>query len=250
MLLVSDAEYDFSIRIGCTVSKDKCKTYYDLVMRQLCTKIDLGNYRPDGFSKCFISEYLKQSSKIFTSFINYYYNSNLAEDAYTNFTNESFSSVYLEAFKNIVQKMYTEDDYSYLYGLLTNAQSDEMQKDSDDSDNNTDQQTQAIEETKEETILEKFNRKYRLFFIDEKRYYEFKMDTITPVLENTVPYLFRYNNIEIYESTWKQMTLRILEEIDKLNPKSAADLLSLTYWWSKTEVFSVNCKTNFSPFNS
>ena len=46
------------------------------------------------------------------------------------------------------------------------------------------------------------------------------MTTKLPVLENTIPYLFRYKDIEIYESSWNKMAVRIVEELDKLYPKS------------------------------
>ena len=62
--------------------------------------------------------------------------------------------------------------------------------------------------------------KYNLFFINGRRYYEFDMTTKLPVLENTIPYLFRYKDIEIYESSWNKMAVRIVEELDKLYPKS------------------------------
>lgn len=95
-------------------------------------------------------------------------------------------------------------------------------------------------------LMDKFN----LFFVDGKRYYEFDMTTKLPVLENSIPYLFRYKEIEIYESTWNKMTVRIVEELDKLYPKSESYLLSLKYWWSKTEVFSPVPRRNFSAYKN
>ena len=90
--------------------------------------------------------------------------------------------------------------------------------------------------------------KYNLFFINGKRYYEFDMTTKLPILENAVPYVFKYKDIEIYETSWKHISFRILEEIDKLSPKSEEYLLNLRYWWSKTEVFSTSQHPNFTPF--
>ncbi len=92
--------------------------------------------------------------------------------------------------------------------------------------------------------------KYNLFFINGRRYYEFDMTTKLPVLENTIPYLFRYKDIEIYESSWNKMTVRIVEELDKLYPKSESYLLNLQYWWSKTEVFSPVPRRNFSAYKN
>lgn len=92
--------------------------------------------------------------------------------------------------------------------------------------------------------------KYNLFFINGRRYYEFDMTTKLPVLENTIPYLFRYKDIEIYESRWNKMAVRIVEELDKLYPKSESYLLNLQYWRSKTEVFSSVPRKNFSAYKN
>ena len=92
--------------------------------------------------------------------------------------------------------------------------------------------------------------KYNLFFINGRRYYEFDMTTKLPVLENTIPYLFRYKDIEIYESSWNKMAVRIVEELDKMCPKSESYLLGLQYWWSKSEVFSSKPRRNFSAYKS
>ena len=92
--------------------------------------------------------------------------------------------------------------------------------------------------------------KYNLFFINGRRYYEFDMTTKLPILENTIPYLFRYKDIEIYESSWNKMAVRIVEELDKIHPRSESYLLKLEYWWSKTEVFSSVPRRNFSPYKN
>lgn len=89
---------------------------------------------------------------------------------------------------------------------------------------------------------------YGVIFIGGKRYYEFDMTSKLPILENTIPFLFKYKNIEIYESSWKMMAVKIVEELDKINPKSKDFLLKLEYWWSKTEVFSSIPRTNFTAF--
>ena len=89
---------------------------------------------------------------------------------------------------------------------------------------------------------------YNLIFINGKRYYEFDLTTKLPVLDNCIPYLFRYRNIEIYESSWNKMAVRIVEELDKIHPRSTAYLLKLEYWWSKTEVFSAVPRKNFTSY--
>lgn len=73
--------------------------------------------------------------------------------------------------------------------------------------------------------------KYKIIYDNNKRYYIFDMLMKILILDNTVPYLFRYNDIEIYESSWNKMTVRILKEIDERNPKSNEELLSIKYYW-------------------
>lgn len=95
-----------------------------------------------------------------------------------------------------------------------------------------------------------FMPKYDLFVKNNKRYYKFDMTTELPSLENTIPYCFKYGNIEVYDSSWNRITVKIAEELDKLNHKEESFLLSLKYGWSKAEVFSTSPRINFLPFKS
>ena len=76
------------------------------------------------------------------------------------------------------------------------------------------------------------------------------MLTTLPLLENTIPYFFKYKDIEIYEASWNKMTIKILKEIDKRNPKTEDELLKIKYYWSKQEVFTINKKINHYPFKT
>ena len=44
------------------------------------------------------------------------------------------------------------------------------------------------------------------------------------------------------------MALKIVQELDKRNPKTDDYLLNIKYSWSKTEVFSKIKRTNYTPF--
>lgn len=92
--------------------------------------------------------------------------------------------------------------------------------------------------------------KYGIIYENGKRYYQFDMETKLPILDDTVPYYFRYKNIEIYESSWVRMTIRIIEEVDKLWPKSEDELLELRYSWSKQAPFSREKRTNFNQYKN
>ena len=89
---------------------------------------------------------------------------------------------------------------------------------------------------------------FKIHVINGRRYYEYNVDEKLPLLDNTIPYYFKYKNIEIYDNRWMMLTLKIVQELDKLNPKMDDYLLNIKYSWSKTEVFSKTKRTNYTPF--
>lgn len=94
------------------------------------------------------------------------------------------------------------------------------------------------------------NEKYKISIIDGKRYYQFDMTEKLPILDDTIPHCFKYKDIEIYESAWNRMALRIVEELDKKDPHNDYWYLTLRYEWSKTNVFSQTRQTNFTKFKN
>ena len=90
--------------------------------------------------------------------------------------------------------------------------------------------------------------KYHIKYVNNRRYYEFDLNTKVPSLDNTVPFYFKYGNFEIYESAWNRITLAILNYLDTIEPKSEEYLLSLRYPWNDKVVFSTDRRINFSPF--
>lgn len=90
--------------------------------------------------------------------------------------------------------------------------------------------------------------KYKIHYVNGKRYYEVDLANRELSLENTTPYLFQYRDIQIQSGSWNRMAVAILTELDKRDPKTDEYLLSLKYYWSRTDVFSREHKTNFSPF--
>lgn len=92
--------------------------------------------------------------------------------------------------------------------------------------------------------------KYKIHVIDGRRYYEYNVGEELPLLDETIPYLFKYNDIEIYENAWTHLSLALLTELDKRNPKTEEYLLGLKYSWSKTDVFSKTKRTNFVSFKN
>ena len=90
--------------------------------------------------------------------------------------------------------------------------------------------------------------KYKIHVINGRRYYEYNVDEKLPLLDNTIPYYFKHKDIEIYDNRWMFLAQKLVEELDKRNPKTDDYLLSIRYSWSKTDVFSRTKKTNYLPF--
>jgi len=89
---------------------------------------------------------------------------------------------------------------------------------------------------------------YHIIYQKGKRRYIFDMSDTQPVLDFCIPHRFRYKDIEIVSHAWNEMTVKILEAIDRINHKSDEELLNLTYSWSKTKPFSEKKLTNFTKF--
>lgn len=92
--------------------------------------------------------------------------------------------------------------------------------------------------------------KYKIHYIEGRRYYEFDMTDTLPILNETTPYLFRYKNIEVCCSAWNKMTIAILSELEKISSKTEEELLSIKYDWTKTAIFSATPKTNYTPYRN
>lgn len=90
--------------------------------------------------------------------------------------------------------------------------------------------------------------KYKMHVINGRRYYEYNVDEKLPLLDYTIPYYFKYNDIEIYDNRWMFLALKLVQELDKRNPKTDDYLLGIRYSWSKTDVFSKTKKTNYLLF--
>jgi len=89
--------------------------------------------------------------------------------------------------------------------------------------------------------------KYNIYYLNDRRIYIEDLSKKL-LLENTIPYMFEYKDIRIYDSAWNRITLKILEAIDELNPMDSHKLLELQYKWSNSPVFSEYQYSNFQPF--
>jgi len=90
--------------------------------------------------------------------------------------------------------------------------------------------------------------KYNIVHIEGCRYYIVDLKTKDFYFENTLPYCCVINKVELYDSSWKGMIVKVAEELDRLNPKTEEELLAMSNSWGKQDVFSLKKKSNYQPF--
>ena len=86
-----------------------------------------------------------------------------------------------------------------------------------------------------------------IVYVNHRRFYSLDLTQEYNNLENSIPKLFKYKDIKISSNSWGDMAVQIVEELNKINPKTTEELLSVQYPFSdKYEVFSKEKKTNYS----
>ena len=88
--------------------------------------------------------------------------------------------------------------------------------------------------------------KYNIIYINNKRYYKINLNEDNLDLQNTTPYSISFNGITIEDSVWGSMAVKVVEQLNKFNPKQNEELLGLKYPFSiRKKVFSETKDTNF-----
>ena len=94
----------------------------------------------------------------------------------------------------------------------------------------------------------KLLEKYNIVTINGKRYYKEDLTKRDFIVECAVPYCFKYEDIEIYESAWTRMLTSVLKVIDAKNPKRSDELLKIENDWGKQKVFYEKEQSNTIEF--
>ena len=93
-----------------------------------------------------------------------------------------------------------------------------------------------------------FEEENNIVYIDGKRAYIVDLSKREYSFECTEPIYFKYQDFEVFESSWKQLILKILIYLDEKSPKSQDELLSLKNDWGKQAVFSNTKLKNYVSF--
>lgn len=97
-------------------------------------------------------------------------------------------------------------------------------------------------------MLEEILNKYNIVHIDGCRYYLINLKERSFDFEFTAPYCITINGVTIFDSSWKNIIPRIVEELDSKMPKSKQELLNIKCDWGKQCVFGEDRKSNFTPY--
>ena len=100
------------------------------------------------------------------------------------------------------------------------------------------------------SILSRLQKKYGLIFVGTKRYYSFDMTTKYFSLDNTSPFLFSSRYFDVRETSWNRMTLKILEQLDKMRPNPTSTYLNIKFWWNSNKAFSLTPHRYYLPFKN
>lgn len=98
--------------------------------------------------------------------------------------------------------------------------------------------------------IKELEKKYNIVYINGNRFYINDLSERTYNYEYAIPCYFSYKNIEIFNNSWKNMLVEIINKLDEINPKSEEELLSIKCDWGKQSVFSKEKKQNFVPFKN
>lgn len=115
---IGDDVFDFVTHIDCHIKKGDCQDNYDKCMRYLCTQLELSNYKPNWYSNCYISEYIKKNIVAFDRFMNEENEEKFQPQNYDDIDDETFYDLYLNTFENLVVGNYADEDYEKLLRYL------------------------------------------------------------------------------------------------------------------------------------
>lgn len=117
---ISDDVYDWWVDFSCCTDKSKCTDYYDKLMRYFATQIECDRYRPNWYSNCFVSKFIKEHLNVFRQFLNEENREGRrpkdCEDSETD--DETFYTIYMTSMKQLIGGDYSERECEKLFKML------------------------------------------------------------------------------------------------------------------------------------
>lgn len=119
---IADNVWDFMTNFGCKVKKDKCKDYYDKLMRLFAINIECNHFelRSSPVAHCYISEYISKNINAFNTFMGKNNRDGYKPSEYKLVEEETdlWYDLYMNTFESLVVGNYSDDQYKELYELL------------------------------------------------------------------------------------------------------------------------------------
>lgn len=89
--------------------------------------------------------------------------------------------------------------------------------------------------------------KYNIVLTNNERFYVESLTERNFVLDGATPIYLMVGDTYLSERSWIGLIPKIAIHFQKLNPKSPEELLEYRTPWSKTQIFTYEKKTNYSP---
>lgn len=115
---ICDDVYDWAVNFSCIVNKSDCLDYYDKLMRLFATKIECNKYRPNGYTNCFVSQFIKDNMFVFTSFLNEENREYCRPKDYDDIDDDVFYDIYMQSIEQLITGGYSDRQYEVLYKML------------------------------------------------------------------------------------------------------------------------------------
>lgn len=117
---IGDDVYDWCENFSCYTDKSKCKEYYDKLMRFFAIKIECDRYRPNWYSNCFVSNFIRENIEVFTKFLN---EENIEGHRPMDYANEPmddelFYDLYMGSMRFLIAGEYSEKQYEKLFKMF------------------------------------------------------------------------------------------------------------------------------------
>lgn len=90
---------------------------------------------------------------------------------------------------------------------------------------------------------------YDLLIVNKKRYYLQDLTVRDYILENSTPYILRFNDYEFRETTWIELLRNLAAYLITEYPDKILKIYDFQTKWSKAIIFSNKQRTNFRKIN-
>lgn len=119
---IADNTYDFAVNFACNLDKNKCKDYYDKLMRMFAIGIECGNFEiwSSPVAHCDIVAFIRQHYTSFNVFMSHNNRDGYKPQEYDLVEEDTdlWYDLYMNTFESLVIGNYSDEQYKELYQLM------------------------------------------------------------------------------------------------------------------------------------